>query len=67
MIGWTVERDGVPLCWTVFGGKVIFDKLEHAKISALVHARDFGYDIRFLDGTRWINAPTIFNEPNATP
>ena len=66
LFGWTVERDGVPLCWTVFGGKVIFDMLEHAKISALLHAKDIGW-IRFPDGTSWINTPTIFNEPNATP
>jgi hypothetical protein len=42
LIGWTVERDGVPLVWFLSGEKVIFDKIEHAKTSALVHARDHG-------------------------
>jgi hypothetical protein len=61
LIGWTLERNGVPLCWIDFDRKVIFDKLEHAKMSALVHARDIGYDIP--DGTTWIDEPAIFNKP----
>jgi hypothetical protein len=42
LIGWTVEKNGIPLVWFLSGERVIFDKLEHAKISALVHARDRG-------------------------
>lgn len=52
LIGWTVERDGTSLVWAPAGKKVIFDKLEPAKTSALVHARDVGVS-GFLDGTRW--------------
>jgi len=56
LIGWVVERNGAPLVWynggPVAGKKVIFDKLEHAKVSALAHAGDFG-ELRFRDGTRW--------------
>ena len=52
LVGWTVERNAVPLCWFHPEERLIFDKLEHAKISALAHARDFG-DERFGDGTRW--------------
>jgi hypothetical protein len=54
MIGWTVERNGMPLVWWCGGGKrVIFDKLEDAKTSALVHLTDEGTNIPYLDGTRW--------------
>jgi hypothetical protein len=43
LIGWTVERNGSPLVWNPpYNKRVIFDKLEHAKASALVHARDCG-------------------------
>jgi hypothetical protein len=52
LIGWTTERNGAPLVWFLDGEKVIFDKLEHAKTSALVHARAYR-DSRFVDGTRW--------------
>jgi hypothetical protein len=52
LIGWTVERSGVPLVWFWGGEKVIFDKLEHAKTSALVHAREYGSNY-VGDGTRW--------------
>jgi hypothetical protein len=54
LIGWTVERNGAPLVWFLGDEKIIFDKLEHAKTSALVHARDYG-DRHFPDGTRWDN------------
>jgi hypothetical protein len=54
LIGWTAERDGAPLVWFVGDEKIIFGKLEHAKTSALVHARDYG-GMHFLDGTRWDN------------
>jgi hypothetical protein len=40
LIGWTAERNGVPLVWFYNGKRVIFDKLEHAKTIALVHALD---------------------------
>src|SRR5205823_11323980 len=55
LIGWTVERNGVPLTWfcVCSGNTVIFDKLEHAKTSALLHARDRGLAFSFRDGTRW--------------
>jgi hypothetical protein len=52
LIGWTVERDGSPLIWCIRDDRVIFDRLEHAKLSALVHAADIGA-IRFYDGTQW--------------
>jgi hypothetical protein len=52
LVGWTVERNGIPLVWAIAGEKVIFDKLEHAKTSALAHALDYG-DVRFVDGTWW--------------
>lgn len=53
LIGWTVERNGAPLVWFLEDGeRVIFDKLEHAKTSALKHARGGPY---FGDGTRWHN------------
>jgi hypothetical protein len=53
LIGWTVERNSMPLVW-FWGGdpKVIFDKLEHAKTSALLHAGECG-DMYVGDGTRW--------------
>ena len=52
LVGWTVERNGVPLVWCLFGKRVIFDKLEHAKTSALLHAADYGA-LTAKDGTRW--------------
>jgi hypothetical protein len=52
LIGWTVERDGAPLVSFLGGDRVIFDKLENAKMSALVHAADIGTG-GFPDGTRW--------------
>jgi hypothetical protein len=52
LVGWTVERNGVPLVWCVSGKRLTFDKLEHAKTSALLHAPDYG-DLRANDGTRW--------------
>jgi hypothetical protein len=58
LVGWTVELNGAPLVWSMGGERVIFDKLEHAKTSALVHARDWG-ESRFADGTRW-DEPTLF-------
>jgi len=59
LIGWTVERDGVPLVWDVVdeNEKVIFDKLEHARTSALIHAIDVWDNRRFFDGTRWDELP----------
>jgi hypothetical protein len=53
MIGWTVERNGLPLVWWCSGSKVIFDKLDDAKTSALVHVADLGAYVRYPDGTRW--------------
>ena len=52
LVGWTIERNDMPLVWFLSGRRVIFDKLEHAKMSALAHARDYG-DIHPFDGTRW--------------
>jgi hypothetical protein len=52
LIGWTVERNNEPLRWCYFGDRVIFDKLEHAKMSALVHAYDVGLPSH-PDGTHW--------------
>jgi hypothetical protein len=39
LVGWTVERNNEPLRWCYFGDRVIFDKLEHAKVSALACLR----------------------------
>jgi hypothetical protein len=55
LIGWTVERDGMPLVWFHSGERLIFDKLEHAKTIALIHARDTE-QIQPVDGTRWSEA-----------
>jgi hypothetical protein len=52
LIGWIVERNNEPLRWCYFGDRVVFDKLEHAKVSALVHAYDRG-DFSHTDGTHW--------------
>jgi hypothetical protein len=52
LVGWTVERNNEPLRWCYFGDRVVFDKLEHAKVSALVHAYDRG-DFSHTDGTHW--------------
>jgi hypothetical protein len=58
LIGWTVERNGVPLVWFLSGRhRVVFNKLEHAQISALLHAEDRRYPL-LLDGTRWEEVPT---------
>jgi hypothetical protein len=56
LIGWTVERDGAPIVWFSRRDRVIFDRLEHAKTSALIHAADYGYN-RFVDGTLWGERP----------
>jgi hypothetical protein len=54
LIGWTVERNNQQIRWCHFGDRVIFDKLEHAKTSALVHAYDVGGPLScFPDGTHW--------------
>jgi hypothetical protein len=53
MIGWTVERNGMPLLWFCTDRRVIYDKLEDARTSALVHMADEGTNIRYADGTRW--------------
>ena len=63
LIGWTVERNGASLVWYLSGRKVIFDKLEHAQTSALLHARDRGGHA-FVDGTRWDDRPTT-NQPES--
>ena len=52
LVGWTVERNNEPLRWCYFGHRVIFDKLEHAQISAVVHAYDVGLPSH-PDGTHW--------------
>jgi len=49
--GWVVKRDGARLTW-MHNEKPVFDSLEDAKASALVHAKDQGVD-RFFDGTCW--------------
>ena len=51
LVGLTIERNGWPLVWWQTRKKVIFDKLEHARTSALVHGP--GCDHLILDGTRW--------------
>ena len=53
LIGWTVERNGVPLCWFLRGERVIFDKLEHAKTAAVACARHYSGDS--ISGVRWGN------------
>jgi hypothetical protein len=50
--GWGVKRDGAPLTSVHNEKPIIFDKLEDAKTSALVHAKDRGVG-RFVDGTCW--------------
>jgi hypothetical protein len=52
LVGWTVERNGAPLVCAIFGKRVIFDRFEQAKMSALVHAADRDGSC-FVDGTRW--------------
>jgi hypothetical protein len=64
MIGWTVERNGLPLVWFCTGKRVIFDKLEDARTSALVHMADEGANVRYRDGTRW-GEPADRNMPAA--
>jgi hypothetical protein len=54
MIGWTVERDGMPLVWSLYGQRVIFDKLERAMTAAWVHAEEEG---PVGDDLRWHNRP----------
>lgn len=54
LIGWTVERNGVPLCWSLGGKKVIIDKLEHAKTAAVACARY--YNGNGISGVRWGNS-----------
>jgi len=49
-IGWTVERDGVPLVWRLSDRVVFFDRLEDAKTSGLLHCLG---DEEFPDGTGW--------------
>lgn len=66
LIGWTVERNGAPLVWRLSGRKVIFDKLENAKVSALIHARDIGANF-YPDGTRWANDEQLSEQDNASP
>jgi hypothetical protein len=58
LVGWTVERNNEPLRWCFFGHRVIFDKLEHAQISALVHAYDLG-EFSTRDGTHWCESAPI--------
>jgi hypothetical protein len=58
LVGWTVDRNEVPLRWCFFGHRVIFDKLKHAKASALVHAYDLG-DFSTRDGTHWCETAPI--------
>jgi hypothetical protein len=53
MVGWAVERNDLPLVWWCTDRRVIYDKLEDAKTSALVHMADEGTNIRYPDGTRW--------------
>ena len=53
--GWVVKRDGARLTWMHNEKPIVFDSLEDAKASALVHAKDQGVD-RFFDGTCWANA-----------
>lgn len=53
MVGWVVERNGAPRVWFSPGRLIIFDKLEHAKICGLLHARDYGEHNPYPDGTRW--------------
>jgi hypothetical protein len=55
LIGWTVERNEAFLAWNFSGVRMIFDKREDAKASALVHARDRPL-IGYPDGM-------FFNEP----
>src|SRR5262249_8365842 len=57
-MGWAVERYGLPLVWWDTGSRVIFDKLEDAKTSALVHLTDDGGYVRYPDGTRWLDPAT---------
>ena len=52
-LGWIVYRDGAPLVWFFNGKPIMFNKLEHAQLSGVLHARDVGVD-RFCDSTRWV-------------
>ena len=55
LVGWSIERDGAPMTYMTWNGepKVIFDKLEHAKIHALRHAAENGLFRCVGDGTYW--------------
>src|SRR5258708_9735899 len=50
-LGWVVRRDSAPLAWRFNGRPIIFDKLEDARTSAVLHARDA--EVGFPDCTRW--------------
>jgi hypothetical protein len=49
--GWHITRDTVPLVWWHNQKPVFFARLEDAKTSALLHARDRNGDSH--DGTTW--------------
>jgi hypothetical protein len=54
LIGWTVERNGVPLCWHFRRDpRVIFESLEHAKTIALACASTWGAKPLPIGGVRW--------------
>jgi hypothetical protein len=58
LVGWAIERNGAPMEYTTFGGRLIFDRLEHAKIHALRHAEADLKDISVRrDGTGWHKKP----------
>jgi hypothetical protein len=50
-LGWLICRDGAPLAWRFSSEPIMFDKLEDAQMSAVLHARD--REVGFPDGTWW--------------
>ena len=50
--GWIAFRNGWPLMWFKKEESVLFSSLEDAKLAALVHMRDMGWDF-VADVTTW--------------
>ena len=54
LVGWTAERNGAPMDYIFPPGRLIFDRLEHAKIHALRHAEAEPAELSVCgDGTGW--------------